>query len=220
MPAARNQDVTVRRREAKRMPSRSRGTRAAVRGSSQWAMWPKALATEVGRCDNAMAGSLVRWVVITPSSPRGRPSSTPLRSAGILLAEKKRSDIVRGGGIRRAFAQSAVWVELLLDKFLYYRPTYRLLQSWQALGLDLPMGTVTDGLQRLLPLFVPVYEALIEHNQKGEHWHADETRWLVFATVEGKTGHRWTLWVFHSEDAVVFVLDSGRAHDVPEEHLG
>jgi len=114
----------------------------------------------------------------------------------------------------------SLWVELLLDKFLYYRPTYRLLQSWQALGLDLPMGTVTDGLQRLLPLFVPVYEALIEHNQKGEHWHADETRWLVFATVEGKTGHRWTLWVFHSEDAVVFVLDSGRAHDVPEEHLG
>src|SRR5665213_1888417 len=108
MPAARNQDVTVRRREAKRMPSRSRGTRAAVRGSSQWAMWPKALATEVGRCDNAMAGSLVRWVVITPSSPRGRPSSTPLRSAGILLAEKKRSNVGHGRRISRSFAQSAV----------------------------------------------------------------------------------------------------------------
>lgn len=33
-------------------------------------------------------------------------------------------------------------------------------------------------------------------------------------------GHRWTLWVFHSPEAVVFVLDSGRAHDVPEDHLG
>jgi transposase len=114
----------------------------------------------------------------------------------------------------------SIWVDLLLDKFLYYRPTYRLLREWRTLGLDLSLGTVTDGSQRLLPLFEPVHGALIEHDQEAEHWHADETRWLVFATTEGKVGYRWTLWVFHSEDAVVFVLDSGRAHDVPEGHLG
>jgi transposase len=114
----------------------------------------------------------------------------------------------------------SVWVELLLDKYLSYRPTYRLLEDWKTHGLDLSLGTLTDGLQRLAPLFEPVYAALVEHNQEQVHWHADETRWLVFATVEGKVGHRWTLWVFHSCEAVVFVLDSGRAHDVPEGHLG
>jgi transposase len=71
-----------------------------------------------------------------------------------------------------------------------------------------------------VPLFEPIYQALVEHNQEQAHWHADETRWLVFASVEGKVGYRWTLWVFHSQEAVVFVLDSGRAHDVPEDHLG
>lgn len=114
----------------------------------------------------------------------------------------------------------SIWVEVLLDKYLFYRPTYRLLADWKTHGLDLSLGTLTDGLQRLAPLFKPIYQALIDHNQKQVHWHADETRWLVFATVEGKVGHRWTLWVFHSEDAVVFVLDQGRAHDVPEDHLG
>ena len=114
----------------------------------------------------------------------------------------------------------SIWVEVLLDKFLYYRPTYRLLQQWQTLGLDLSLGTVTGGLQCLVPLFEPVYDQLIEHNQRQKHWHADETRWLVFVTVEGKVGHRWFLWVFHSPEVVVFLLDSGRAHDVPEEHLG
>jgi transposase len=114
----------------------------------------------------------------------------------------------------------SIWVEVLLDKFLFYRPTYRLLAEWQTRGLDLSLGTLTDGLRRLLPLFEPVYQALVEHNQKQQHWHADETRWLVFATVEGKVGYRWFLWVFHSAEAVVFVLSSGRAHDVPEEHLG
>ena len=106
------------------------------------------------------------------------------------------------------------------DKFLCYRPTYRLLAEWQTRGLDLSLGTLSDGLQRLLPLFEPVYQQLIAHNQKQQHWHADETRWLVFATVEGKVGYRWFLWVFHSAQAVVFVLSSGRAHDVPQEHLG
>jgi transposase len=114
----------------------------------------------------------------------------------------------------------SIWVEVLLDKFLFFRPTYRLLAEWQTRGLDLSLGTLTDGLQRLGPLFEPVYQKLIEHNQQQKHWHADETRWLVFATVEGKVGYRWFLWLFHSQEAVVFVLSSGRAHDVPEEHLG
>jgi transposase len=114
----------------------------------------------------------------------------------------------------------SIWVDVLMDKFLFYRPTYRLLSEWQTRGLDLSLGTVTDGLQRLLPLFKPIYQDLIEHNQQQKHWHGDETRWLVFATVEGKIGHRWMMWAFQSTESAVFVLSSGRAHDVPEEHFG
>jgi transposase len=114
----------------------------------------------------------------------------------------------------------SIWVEVLLDKFLFYRPTYRLLAEWRTRDLDLSLGTLTDGLRRLAPLFEPVYQKLVEHNQAQKHWHADETRWLVFATVEGKVGYHWLLWVFHSSEAVAFVLAKGRAHDVPEGHLG
>ena len=124
-----------------------------------------------------------------------------------------------GKVIPKSILGVSIWVEVLLDKFLFYRPTYRLLQDWQTHGLDLSLGTLSDGLQRRLPLFEPVYQALIEHNQRQKHWHADETRWLVFVSVAGPVGSRWRLWVFHSQEAVVFVLDSGRAHDVPEDHL-
>jgi transposase len=61
---------------------------------------------------------------------------------------------------------------------------------------------------------------MITHSREQELWHADETRWEVFVTVEGKAGHRWYLWVFHAKDVVVFVLSPTRAHAVPEEHLG
>jgi transposase len=114
----------------------------------------------------------------------------------------------------------SILVELLVDKYLCYRPTYRLLADLATRDLDLSLGTVTDALRRLLPLFEPVYEALAAHSRRQPLWHGDETRWQVFATVEGKVGFRWYLWVFHAEEVVVFVLAQGRAHDVPEDYLG
>jgi transposase len=114
----------------------------------------------------------------------------------------------------------SVWVLVLLDKYAFYRPTHRLLDQLRLQGLDLAQGTLTDGLQRLLPLLQPVYEALRAHNQQQQHWHGDETRWQVFATVEGKVGYLWYLWLMLSAEAAVFVLAAGRAHDVPEETLG
>ena len=113
----------------------------------------------------------------------------------------------------------SVWVELLLDKFVSQRPTERLLEQWQLLGLDLAAGTVAGGLQRLQPLFAPWYEALIARQQQADYWQGDETRWRVFVEVEGKVGHQWWLWVFLSVDTVVFVLDVSRSRRVPQDHL-
>lgn len=113
----------------------------------------------------------------------------------------------------------SVWVEILLDKFVSQRPTERLLQQWQLLGLDLAAGTVAGGLQRLEPLFVPLYEALVARQRQADYWQGDETRWRVFVEREGKVGHQWWLWVFLSADTVVFVLDISRSRRVPQEHL-
>jgi transposase len=113
----------------------------------------------------------------------------------------------------------SIWVTLLLDKYLFYRPTYRLLADLQTHGLDLSQGTLTGGLKRLVPLFEPLYALLIERNQQQHQWHGDETRWQVFATVEGKVGYRWYLWLIESQEAAVFVLAKGRSHEVPEKHF-
>src|SRR5271166_6011259 len=114
----------------------------------------------------------------------------------------------------------SILVTVLLDKYLFYRPTYRLLEDWGTLGLHLSLGTVTDGLKRLVPMLEPVYTALAKRSQGQTLWHADETRWQVFVMLEGKVGYRWYLWVFHSSEVVIFIVAAGRSHDVPEEHLG
>ena len=113
----------------------------------------------------------------------------------------------------------SVWREILLEKFFSYRPIERLLEHWRLVGLDVSAGTVAGGLQRLEPLFEPLYQALLQRNALSPIAQADETRWMVFIDQRGKTGHRWWLWVFLGADTVVFRLDPSRSHHVPERHF-
>jgi transposase len=112
----------------------------------------------------------------------------------------------------------SVWVEILLDKYFTYRPTERLLASWRLLGLDLALGTITDGLSRLEVLLEPIYRAIQQRNRLGDLHQGDETRWRVFIATEGKEGYGWWLWVLLGPDTVVYLLDAGRDHTVPEGH--
>jgi len=120
--------------------------------------------------------------------------------------------------IPKSLLGTSLWVEILLDKFASYRPTQRLLEQWRLLGLDLAPATITDGLRQLEPLFAPIKEALLQRNRQSHYQQADETRWLVFVEVQGKVGCGWWLWVFNSDDTVVYLLDPSRSHQVPEDH--
>ena len=114
----------------------------------------------------------------------------------------------------------SVWTHVLLDKFLYGRPSHRLLQDLADQGLKMAPGTLAGGLKALAPLFEPMNQALVAKLRSASHWHADETRWAVFVNIEGKVGHRWQLWVFHSAAVVHYVLDPSRATSVIEDELG
>jgi len=121
--------------------------------------------------------------------------------------------------IPKGLLGTSVWVGILIDKYSSHRPTERLLDQWRLIGLDLAGGTVAGGLERLEPLFRPVYEALLVRNAQSISTQADETHWMVFIDLAGKAGHRWWLWVFLGEDTVVFRLDPSRSHEVPEGHF-
>jgi transposase len=113
----------------------------------------------------------------------------------------------------------SVWVNVLLDKFLYGRPSYRLVQDLADQGLNLSMGSLTGGLQAIAPLFAPLDEVLLGKLRGERHWHADETRWEVFVQIEGKSGHRWYLWVFESPSVAYYKLDASRSAAVPSAVL-
>ena len=103
---------------------------------------------------------------------------------------------------RPAAAQScprACWAcrsgcAVLLDKYLFYRPTYRLLDDLGEpeglpLSLELLSYLACNACCRLLE---PLYHALAQRlADKPAAWHADETRRPVYASVEGKVARRW-----------------------------
>jgi transposase len=114
----------------------------------------------------------------------------------------------------------SIWVLVLLDKYSSYRPTERLLGQLEQYDLDLPGGTINDGLQRIEPMLQPIYEAFCQRNRQGDFHQADETRWLVFTVLDGKKGYGWWLWVILGADTVVYLLDPSRGHEVPQSHFG
>lgn len=114
----------------------------------------------------------------------------------------------------------SIWAFLLLNKYKYQYPVYRVLEQLKGNGLSLSMGTIIDGVKKLLPLFVPVYDAIVKRSLAAKHWHADETGWKVYEEIEGKNTNRWYLWIFHNNETVVYKIDPSRSSKVLFEHFG
>lgn len=114
----------------------------------------------------------------------------------------------------------SIWAHILLQKYEYQQPLNRTLEQLSHYGLALSSGTMTDGLQRLLPLFIPVFDAIVERSLLAQHWHADETGWKVFEKLEGKNNHRWYLWIFHNTQTVVYKMSPTRSSQVLVDHFG
>jgi transposase len=61
----------------------------------------------------------------------------------------------------------SVWTLVLLDKYLYGRPTHRFCEELSHHGLPLSQGTVTDGLYKIAALCEPLMP-LLRERQMGE----------------------------------------------------
>ena len=115
---------------------------------------------------------------------------------------------------------NSVGVYFLMQKFWHGHPLHRTIQSLESHNLSIPVGTVAWGFSQLLPLFELVYQHIVDKSLSDKHWHADETGWKVFETIEGKANNRWFLWVFRSSSAAVFILDPSRSARVVKEFFG
>ena len=114
----------------------------------------------------------------------------------------------------------SVWVCILFERFVFCRPLHRV-AAWLAnMGLPISPGTLADSVKRSVPLFEPVAEAILAHQNKAAARHADETTWRVQALREkGRSSRAW-LWTSASPDAVYFHIDPSRSAEVAKALFG
>jgi len=113
----------------------------------------------------------------------------------------------------------SVWTEILLSKFLFSRATTNLCRDYDLRGLPISLGTLTDGLKRMSPLFEPIIEEFTKKQLTEDLFHNDETGWKVFEAIEGKMGNRWYLWVTQSQSVVYYIMAPTRSGDIPIEYF-
>jgi transposase len=113
----------------------------------------------------------------------------------------------------------SIWVHILLAKFLYAQPLHRSLRELSGLGLSMSPGSMVGGLHKIAALFIPLQAALYEHQMSESRFHNDESRWEVYAELDGKVGHRWYLWVTKSADVIHYQIAPTRSAAVPLAHF-
>ena len=114
----------------------------------------------------------------------------------------------------------SVWVCMLYERFVCCRPLHRV-AAWLAdMGLAISPGTLADSIKRFVPLFEPLAEEILAHQNEAALRHADETSWRVQAYREkGRSSRAW-LWTSVSPDAVYFHIDPSRSAEVAMRLFG
>ena len=114
---------------------------------------------------------------------------------------------------------TSIWAYILVHKFLYGLPLNRILHALANYGSPLAAGTMTDGLKKISEYFTPLQEAFYNHQMTELWFNNDESRWKVYALVEGKLGYLWYLWVTRSPHVIHFTLAPTRSAQVPLAHF-
>ena len=113
-----------------------------------------------------------------------------------------------------------VWTRFLFEHSVCLRPLNRIAAWMGDQGLAISPGTLADSIKRFVPLFEPLAEAILAHQNKAALRHADETGWRVQEyRRNGRSSRAW-LWISVSEDAVYYLIDPSRSAEVAKTLFG
>ena len=120
----------------------------------------------------------------------------------------------------KSYADVSFMAGLLIDKFVYHLPLYRLHQRLRDAGIQLSRGGITGLVQRTCALLEPIYQAQLVSILEGSLAAMDETPVKAGRKGKGqmKTGYFWPIYGEHDE--VVFPYHASRGSGVVKQLLG
>ena len=109
------------------------------------------------------------------------------------------------------------WARFLFELCVCLRPVHRIAAWFSSQGLAVSPGTLANSLKRFVPLFAPLFEAILAHQNEAVLRHADETSWRVQELRGEDRSNRAWLWTSVSDDAVCFHIDASRSAEAAEK---
>ena len=109
------------------------------------------------------------------------------------------------------------WARFLFELCVCLRPVHRIAAWMSAQELAVSPGTLANSLKRFVPLFAPLFEAILAHQNEAVLRHADETGWRVQELRGEDRSNRAWLWTSVSDDAVCFHIDASRSAEAAEK---
>ena len=114
----------------------------------------------------------------------------------------------------------SVWARILYERFACFRPL-RQVAAWMTdQGLAIAPGTLASSVRRFLPLFAPLAEAILAHQNEMAVRHGDETGWRIQALSETGRSRRAWLWISVGKDAVYYRVDPSRGAEAAMKLFG
>lgn len=149
------------------------------------------------------AGELVRVVV---------QREQRVLADGAIVTAPPPPQVVEGG-----IYGPGLHAKVVMDKCLNAMPLHRQERAFGRLGAPLPVSALCAMFHRSSVRVEPVYRALLAHAGSAEHVSADETPQPV--QDKNKVRCAW-MWVFATEDAIVYVYSPSRGGAVAKGVLG
>ena len=114
----------------------------------------------------------------------------------------------------------SVWSQYLYERYACFRPLKRVAAWMSDMGLSISPGTLGSSVKPFVPLFKPVAEAILDHQNKAAVRHGDETGWRIRSLRETGGSARSWLWTSVTEDSAFFHSDPSRSAEVAMKLFG
>jgi transposase len=144
-----------------------------------------------------------------------RPKYAKADKQGIITAQLPSLPIEKG------MAGPSLLSWIIIEKFVYHMPLYRLIQKCKTQGINIPAPTISDWVRQSCELLDLLYEKLKDEILKQTYLQADETPIPVLDKDKEGATHQGYYWVYHSVETKMVLFDyrPGRSRSGPTELL-
>lgn len=110
---------------------------------------------------------------------------------------------------------------LLVNKYSYHLPLYRMKQMFAREGIPISASTLSDNVVAAITTLEPIYRALKKEVLGSKYLQSDETTYKVLRSEKKGACHNGYMWAFHSPPSglLFFQYCMSRAHTHPAEIL-